>query len=236
MDQIEVLVTGTGRSGTVYLSRFLTSIGLMCGHESIFTPAGYDEAVLRLQDDLRNTSQVSSNSEHEWFSPNQQVAESSYMACPFIDRPLLENTKIIHLVRDPIKVISSTHIDANFFDPSQMNQISYMNFVVQHLPELSCIDNRLEKNVMFYILWNRLVEKKSKSRKYYRLRIEDGITQDFFDFLEMPATDNYYRNKKTNSWSIRKRDINYEEIPNYLLNDLRDLMDDYGYRIKKSII
>jgi LPS sulfotransferase NodH len=48
MAKLKFLVTGSGRSGTNYMSRFLTSVGIMCGHESIFTHDGITEAIYRL--------------------------------------------------------------------------------------------------------------------------------------------------------------------------------------------
>ena len=44
MRRLQYAITGTGRSGTVYLANLLTSAALPCGHESIFTPWGYREA------------------------------------------------------------------------------------------------------------------------------------------------------------------------------------------------
>ena len=34
--KLDFLVTGTGRCGTVYMAELLTSLGIPCGHESLF--------------------------------------------------------------------------------------------------------------------------------------------------------------------------------------------------------
>ena len=45
---LKYLVTGTGRCGTVYMARILTSIGIPCGHETIFDYRGTRGARKRL--------------------------------------------------------------------------------------------------------------------------------------------------------------------------------------------
>ena len=35
-----LVITGTGRSGTGYMSKLLTAVGVECGHEQVYTPHG----------------------------------------------------------------------------------------------------------------------------------------------------------------------------------------------------
>ncbi|RTK93330.1 MAG: hypothetical protein EKK64_10500, partial [Neisseriaceae bacterium] len=135
---IKYLVTGIGRSGTVYMARLLSSLGIMCGHESIFQKDGLDFSLIRLKNKkerlLSDTSRVAIRDinnkiiyEKEiWFNPQEQIAESSYMSAPFLDNKELKDCKIIHVVRNPLKVISSTYYDVNFFEEQQ--QKGYVKF------------------------------------------------------------------------------------------------------------
>lgn len=77
--QLEVLVTGTGRSGTGFISKALTEAGLPCSHEGLFGP-------------------------HGPVSGYEGRAESSWMAVPFLD--LLE-APVVLVVREPTAVVQS---------------------------------------------------------------------------------------------------------------------------------
>lgn len=237
MTKLKFVVTGSGRSGTNYMCRFLTSVGIMCGHESIFTNEGLTEAVYRLNDDKLVTTSLCSLDETSWFDAKKQIAESSYLAAPYLDDTVLENTKIIHLIRNPLKVISSTHIDANFFNPEEKIQEPFVNFVYSHLPQLKLIENRLEKNIIYYIFWNKMIEEKCKNRNVFLHKIENGITEELFEFLEIKPTIKYYNNNKSNSWNIRKKDLDFENISkNYISSILYDMMEKYDYLPKKCLI
>ena len=90
-------MTGTGRCGTTYMARLLTSLGIMCGHEAIFNYDGILKANLRLQGKLNiKTSHVSSHDIltdtpiESWHDPETAIAESSYLAAPFLKTKLLK--------------------------------------------------------------------------------------------------------------------------------------------------
>jgi len=74
-----LIITGTGRSGTSYVSAVLSLAGCPCGHETMFTQ----------------------------FYPDNECpplpAEASWLAVPFI-KP---EDKVVHLIRHPLKVIAS---------------------------------------------------------------------------------------------------------------------------------
>lgn len=76
---IELLVTGTGRCGTGYVSKLLTASGIPCGHEEVYTPLG-----------IQNRPDL--------------VAEASWCAVPFLKD---FQGRIVHLVRHPMDVIRS---------------------------------------------------------------------------------------------------------------------------------
>ena len=76
---MRLLVTGTGRSGTLWAGEAIRSAGVPCTHETAFT---LDRSLV----------------DGAW------VAESSWLAAPFTP---MDDTYVVHLVRHPLAVIAS---------------------------------------------------------------------------------------------------------------------------------
>lgn len=223
--RLQLLVTGTGRSGTVYMAKLLSSAGIMCGHESLFTTEGIDGYIQRMSGFLKVTTSAVSGD--KWFEANNQSAESSYLAAPYVDHELLRETKIIHIVRNPVKVVSSTLIDAEFFDDER--QKPYLNFVLQHRPEIMEEKSNLMKTIAYYIAWNQMIENNCANRQYKRIRVED-CPEALFSFLPLSHLQ-IHDDKKTNHWGLRKKDIDFSEIPPCRLKfDFIDICKRYGYQ------
>ena len=235
MKSLKYLVVGTGRSGTVFMSRFLTSLGIVCGHESIFTHYGLEEAIKRLQNpDRIQNSAVSEDGDRLNIDSSLQVAESSYMAAPFLNHNFLKDTKIIHVVRNPIKTISSLYFDAQFFNEEELPQIPYYNFVLRYIPEINQFEDRLTKNILFWSLWNQMIEQRSKKTNYFRFKIDEGVYSDLYDFLGVKPTDYVYKNVKANTWKKRVRNITHDDITNIEAAEiLWDFAKRYGYNLPK---
>lgn len=111
------VITGCGRSGTKYISNVLKNNGIKCGHEEVFTYKG-----------IRNTEYYDGDA--SWYAP------------AYFDE-INKNVKIIHLVRDPIKVISS------FYRIGLFSIMSWRNFIVN--PNPLYISKRLYNNPVWYI-------------------------------------------------------------------------------------
>ena len=244
---IKYLVTGIGRSGTVYMARLLTSLGIMCGHESIFDKDGIDFSLIRLQNKkeriLSDTSRVAIRDinnkiiyEKEiWFNVKDQIAESSYMSAPFLDNEKLKDCKVIHVVRNPLKVISSTYFDVNFFE--EPLQKGYVKFVLEHVPEIKEIDNNLEKTVAYYIAWNRMIENKLKNKEHLFVNVERMPSEKLFNFLEIPYTNKYFKDRTINHWNKRDKDLTLDDIPEgKIKNDLIQIIEDYNYQKKEMTL
>ncbi len=137
MKKLHYLVTGTGRSGTVYLANVLTAAGIPCGHESIFTPGGIKEARARLKGTSPiEVSWISRESCGNWMPcPADLVAESSYLAAPYLRDRLLQGTRIIHAVRNPMQVINSFVVGLRYFREPFPTDI-WHEFIWNHLPEM----------------------------------------------------------------------------------------------------
>jgi hypothetical protein len=233
--KLEFLVTGTGRSGTVYMARLLSSIGIMCGHESVFKHDGLQSAWKRLAGEMPvQTSEHTNSNDSVRFDPVQQRADSSYLAAPFASSILTLGAKVIHVVRDPLKVISSTYYDANFFTAG--TQRPFLEFVESWAPEVKkCSDNR-EKAMAYWLYWNRLAQRGSEQRESIRVKVESEVDERLFKFLEVTPED-WYRNPKANCWHNRSADFRLDDLPNgQVKTDFVDLASEYGYNLRRRMI
>ncbi len=231
MKKLQYIVTGTGRSGTVYLANLLTKCGLPCGHESIFTPWGLDEALARL--DGRAAIQVSAISVAscgDWFGDASKiVADSSYMAAPFLDHPVLRDTRIIHVVRHPMDVINSFVMGLNYFQEWLPADV-WHQFIYTHVPELRLDYHPLDRATLYYIRWNRMIEARAAGKPYFFCQVET-VTQTLFDYLGRRCEDEKLLSaRKINSRMDGKPEYLFEDIPSAALRrELRELAERYGY-------
>lgn len=221
--KLKYLVTGTGRCGTVYMARFLTEIGITCGHEAVFGPKGIDDATEKLTKDSPQlaTSNCSKDGDASWFDSNNVMAESSYMSAPYLDHPLLEDTKVIHLIRDPLLVLSSWFSDIHFFRspsctlfPQQLGY--YQEFIMSHIPRINEEETEIEKTARYIIEWTKMI-KNSKKEKLL-VKIENYPYFSLTNFLSVENQLNLgeiekLKNKKINSWAVREKDLTFSDIP-----------------------
>lgn len=218
--KLDFLVTGTGRCGTVYMARLLTSLGIMCGHEAIFDYEGIDKAKAIINGEFEPqtsycsiTNLLNGKEIDKWYDPSKTRAESSYMAAPFLQHELLKDTKIIHVVRDPLKVLSSHIFDVRFFDKNLDDPIQkhYQNFVFSILPELNSIDNEIERGCYYYTQWNKLIEENHQGQ-YLLHRVEDGLTDKLISFLEVDDCTKAIQDKQINSWNKGRKNLTLNDI------------------------
>lgn len=180
---LKYLVTGTGRCGTVYLARVLTSVGVPCGHESIFDYKGWDAAAAKIEGrqelGLSLCSQIKLVSGQFvespiWLPDRTKVeAESSYLAAPFLER--LPATEMIHVVRHPIKVVNSFCNYINYFAVLPA-PTEYEAFIYANIPELTNKNlTTYERACLYYVRWNQMIEAKLANRRSLFHRVEDRI-------------------------------------------------------------
>lgn len=232
MKKLKFIVSGTSRSGTMYMAKLLTSLGFECGHESIFTTDGLDEALQKIAGKKKITNSICAHKNGFFINQENLCADSSYLSAPFLGHQEFKDVKIIHVVRNPIKVISSTLIDANFF--SNDAQRPFVNFVETYLPELKNISNFKEKAMYYYVNWNLMVQKNCTNVNYKKIVLENGVSEEFFSFIGVQQTHNYHQDNKTNCWHNRKKDLEISDLPNgEIKNSFLKIMDAYGYPQKK---
>jgi hypothetical protein len=232
MIQLKYLIVGTGRCGTVYTAKLLTSLGINCSHEAIFNYRGLDFAkkVLNQEEPLVTSHcsmhEILNNCEplDPWLDESKVEAESSYMATPFLDNPILENTKIIHLVRNPLKVISSFVEDIHFFRGDGTNLNVYRNFIGEFLPEIWSIENEIERACYYYIHWNKMIENSKKEKIFCKLENLNPL----FEIFGKPTSQ--LKNSTKNSWKNRQFDLSLSSIPEgSIKKEFIEIMNKYKY-------
>lgn len=144
---LKYLITSTARSGTGYMAQALTSAGVPCGHEAIFSHGGLEEA----QQSLKKHPEL--------------VAESSWLAMPYLGAPLLKEAGIIHLVRHPVKTIESI-LRVKMFSESP-----YSRFIFQRLPGLALHTKPENMAAYYYLVWHHHIERHA----HLRHRVEDDV-------------------------------------------------------------
>ncbi len=146
---LEYLVVGTGRSGTLYAAKLLTALGFPCGHERIFNGSDLSE-LPRLMDRDSDNSACGKHFGLEF--AGRPVAESSYMAVPFLDHESLKDCRIIHVVRDPLKVIRSFLNNLLFFREARANfRHAQEQFLYEHLPHLELLPDRVTRSLLLLL-------------------------------------------------------------------------------------
>jgi hypothetical protein len=233
MKKLRYVVTGTGRSGTVYLAHLLTKSGLPCGHESVFTPWGLEEAIARLEG--RSAIQVSSMSLEscsDWLTGvGEVVADSSYMSAPFLDHAVLKDARIIHVVRHPMDVINSFVVGLNYFQ-QWIPPDPWHWFMYTHVPQLRLDYHPLERAALYYLRWNQMIETRSAGKPYFFCPVET-ITSKLFVYLGRQCDDeNLLGARKMNSRMDGKAEYTFEDIPaGPIREELYKLAERYGYTL-----
>ena len=237
--ELKYVVTGTGRCGTLFMANLLTSMGLPCTHEAVFTTEGWDYAWEVMNDFKPAINSRISRGDNLSDYEIDTVAESSYMAAPFLGRL---NAGVIHVVRNPFKVVGSLvgHGFRQFSQNSPTDfeddpyHFAYEKFIYENLPELSDECSQVDRACLFYVRWNEMIEKSGKVELFHR--IEDG-TEPIKRHFRFEGE--CYENKTCNSAAEKSRRWSFSEIKN---QDLRvrflEITERYGYgsEIRKRMI
>jgi hypothetical protein len=157
-------------------------------------------AIARMRGSRRITNSEISTRSGDWLKDGQLLeAEASYLAAPYLDDETLRNCRIIHLVRDPLKVIGSFVFDLKYFQPPESSS-AWNRFIYQHLPHLPKLNSPVEQAASYYVEWNRMIEGAcSRSCNPFLFhRIEDGV-ENLLTFVEATSRDNVFTNQNENS-------------------------------------
>lgn len=245
MRDLKYLITGTGRCGTVYLSRLLTSIGMPCGHESIFGTYGLMFALRRMNglDPCYNSGCSILDGEQEEVIEIPE-SESSYLAAPYLSSGLFHQGQVIHLVRHPLVVINSFVNGLRYFHSDKAEWIDskdkvvpcgYHRFIYQYVPELSEPMTAIERAALYYVRWNQMIEK-FKPPGTKRIRLED-CPGPIFDILEIEPPKTYYQVLDSNRSPSSGKSVSIADIPlGKIRFELTAMAEKYGYRLHKVFV
>lgn len=209
----QILVTGTGRCGTGYIARVLSSVDVNCTHERIWMWPTPNVDFAQRQYQLRD--------EHpEW----GWVGESSWLAVPFLDADFLQDVIIVHLVRQPECVIRS-HQGIMNWTLNNSNYTKGRKFIFQQVPELEHVEDYTERSAAFYLKWNRLIE--SYADVFHRVEDNPRILLNKLDIhwndKEIFSDTTYNRVERA------KRTFQLEDLPPLLLGPILEMAGRYGY-------
>lgn len=216
MKKLKMVIVGTGRCGTGYISKVFTGMGVSCGHERIF---GFINRKNILDESLVIKNMANAN----------LVADSSWLAVPFLypEFPLLsEETVVVHLVRNPIDVIRS-FCKLGFFDKNN----SYAKFAYSNLKQLDSTKNQLENAIRWYIGWNGLIEKRgNKFENFIFHRVEDDVKILLKKLNIEYKNREIFNNKKYNTVRLNtKIGINPDFSKIKSKSRLLNIIEKYGY-------
>jgi hypothetical protein len=122
------VITGTGRSGTGFMSKVLSGVGVPCYHESVYGPDG----------------------EAKW---SFQRGDSSWLALPHLEAGDFDGY-VLHVVREPVATINS-FVGIRFFDDAMADKHgAYRQFAEVHAPEVFELSDPVERAVAWWVVWN----------------------------------------------------------------------------------
>jgi hypothetical protein len=232
------VVTGCGRSGTAYTAALLSTVGVRCGHERLFTP---------------------------WIdAPPGPAAEldgdASWLAAPFVGA-LGASDLVVHQVRDPMAVVASL-VGIGFFSPWRVPaeaagdavesvrrvasrrrrrpiRADFRRFLRRYAPAVELWTSPVQRAVEYWITWNGIVEERADPRRYRMQRVEDLDAVSVGDLLRAVG---FERDPAVVAAALDAipRFVNagphlfsphWDDLPNDLSDRFRASADRYGYHL-----
>lgn len=210
------MITGCGRSGTLYASQLFDRVGISCAHEQVFGPLAMKTG--RLSKVRRN-----------------RQGEASWIAAGILpDRHSpIPDLSIIHLVRNPVAVIRSMMGVGSFSRRS-----NYRKFIYEKLPHLKTMPP-LHACCEFWCDWNRRTSKLRRDYELCRVKVEQ-LSDDAANLEWLAGSLGYTVSRSDISEAIRalgttvhgrSRDegVCWDTLPRGLRDQVRDLAEVYGY-------
>lgn len=163
---MKILITGTGRSGTGYISQVLRHAGIRCGHENVYHPT--------------------TRSSWEW---GDYEAESSWLAVPYLEpiiRAHRNHVLVVHLVRHPVACARSL---LHFF---KTDDTHFHDAIRRFAPWiLDDAASPIERFCRYWVTWQRHADAYAD----LRVRIEDttGAPDSFRGMLAHAFTASRWR-------------------------------------------
>lgn len=209
----KLLITGTGRSGTGYMSELLRSSGVNVGHERVFS---WQWA-------------RSGGTKHKWMGLK---GDSSWMAAPVL-HTLPESILVIHVVRAPLSTIRSM-TERESLKKGKRNP--YFKWLTKN-GFVPVPGDTLRSAIALYLWMNEMIEPYAE----FRIRVEHVTPHHLHRIADLlgkkPHSLDQYRDRINDlrtdvnkSWN-RTKDIIWDDIPKRERRPLMRMALDYGYTI-----
>lgn len=210
---IELIVTGTGRCGTGFAAKWLTSIGIPCGHERIFQPLGLGQLMYNLR------------------QGPPLMADAAWESAPYLRLDRLEDVPVIHLTRHPRRVLESL-----VRVPPAVTPV-YDEFCKVHFPCIYKYTSRIDQAAARVLSITRRIEelRPEEWQDRYIWRVEDGVEGALAwlagEGLYNPAHDpgKPFTNTRYNHKAGEPVEVRIDQMDAELAADMIGLCHEYGY-------
>ena len=204
---LRLIVTGTGRSGTGFAARYLTSIGIPCGHESLFTPLGYGQLLYHLRQGKPGL-----------------VADSAWEAAPYLRLKELELVPVVQVVRHPRRVMESL-----VRVPPSTTPV-YDEFCRVHFPALYGWANEVDRAAQRVVSITERIETLRPGRYVWRIEDgTDGLVQHLAALGFEVDTGAPFDNNRHNHKAGEPVEVALSDIADGLRDQVLALCERYGY-------
>lgn len=229
------VITGTGRSGTQYISRIMRLCAVMCTHERI-----------NFRDRLNASGEFESR-----LKAIGADGDSSWCIAAMM-KYLPKDCVVFHQVRNPVKTIRSGLANDVWFQSELCPRHEGRKVLAdRHGIDFTWSENLEERAVSamrFWVEWNRLIEREAAEYRldYYRHRLED-VDRNIVSWIAtvsgspvhpslcQEALDTFSRGfgGVPESPCEKAKSINWESLPDCTEKaEIEALALKYGYRLK----
>lgn len=192
---------GACRSGTMFLANLMTQGGIPMGHEA-FLGLPFGGIVV----------------------PNM-VGEVSWLGVPFIGREKANGAKIIQIVRNPLKTISSM-VHSRVLEDHCFRSNLYTMFKEIFIPEIRRY-RLMDRYMLYYLKWNEMIT--PHADLVYRLEDLVKNPKELFDDLGVDVSKVKFDLKKKNSYKGVKQ-LKLEDLEGYFFTEhIKEFMKSYKY-------
>lgn len=216
------VITGTARSGTAWVAGILQELGLDAKYQHTFGQDKLHDWNALLQAGAHNIEPIKKFSTH---------GEVSWAAAAYI--PLLDPAvPVVHLVRDPLKVVRSMY--GQFLSPAA-DQGMYTALMLDHLGSTISLMQEEDYCMHYWWKWNHLIE----DRSFLRMPLEDlnDGTDSWVELLDRlgehksinQITDALHAGVPHNLGLPKARDYVWTDFSIPWLNEIIAMAQRYGY-------
>lgn len=155
------------------------------------------------------------------------IGDSSWLALPLLN--MYPDAKKIHVVRDPLKTISSL-IHSRIMDDDVIGRNMYGLYKAKNLPELMQWKG-FDRYIFFWTVWNNVAMKECE--KTFKLENISKNPAPLFKYLKVDTKGKKLFKKKYNAYNdvkqLKMSDL--KDCDNDLLKNFKILAEKLGYKL-----